>query len=65
MSDFKPFDNDSQALTLCSEDDELNLENGTDVIVLPGTLTIDKHDPDSRANVEELHDALSKILETL
>ena len=40
MSDFKPFDNDSQSLTFPSGTDELDLENGKDAIVLSGTLTI-------------------------
>ena len=65
MNVFEPFENDSQALTFVSGDDELSLENGTDAIVIAGTLTLVKGDPDSRANARLLRDTLSRILENL
>lgn len=62
MSEFKPFANDSQVLTLTSGEEEFSVENGTDAIVLSGTLTLTKGDPSSRRNVEELRDLLDRVL---
>jgi hypothetical protein len=62
MSDFDPFKNDSQVITLTSGDDEFSLENAPDSIVLSGTLTLGIADADSRANALLLRDTLSRIL---
>jgi hypothetical protein len=65
MDTLKPFDNDSQAVTFTSGDDEFSLENGKEAIVLSGTLTLVKGDAESRANALELRDALSSILKSI
>ena len=64
MSTFLPFANDSQSITFPSGDDEMSLENGTDIIVLSGTLSISKSDPDSKANLQQLRDELDRMLST-
>jgi hypothetical protein len=58
-----PFANDSQALAFTSGDDDFSVENASEAIVISGTLTLTKGDPDSRANAVLLRDTLSRILE--
>jgi len=65
MDTLKPFDNDSQAVTFTSGDDEFSLENGKEAIVLSGTLTLVKGDESSRTNALELRDTLTKILASI
>ena len=65
MDEFKPFANDAQVVTFTSAADEMSMENGTDEIVLSGTLTITKGDHDSHAAVLELRNQLDGILHEL
>lgn len=65
MSTFKPFANDSQVLTLTAGVDELSFENGTEEILLSGTMTLRRDDPETRANVLALQAALAAILDQL
>lgn len=58
MSDFSPFANDTQSLTLTSGNDELSVENGTEAVLLFGTLTLKKSD-------NEAADALRALIEVL
>ena len=65
MSPLNPFDNDSQAVTLISGDDEFAIENGLDTVVLSGTLSLTKGQKASKANVLELQQILAAVLKAL
>ncbi len=65
MTEFKPFENDSQAVTFPSGADELSLENGTDCIVLSGTMTFTKGDTESKADLQALLAQLGAVLKAM
>ena len=59
--EFKPFENDQQAIVLGSEDNEFNIENGKKEITIYGQFSVKKGRAGNKKQLEEIIDVLTKI----